>query len=424
MLLPLLPYLPFFLCRQGDDDAADDDDLMAAAADEDDEEEMHLEEAFSAAAPGQHYQTDLLHQQLLLQHCREQQQPSPAEAALLCSLKHASHTQADTSAHQQLLAALEQAYQPAAGTGAAADHQGRASAAGHADHPSLFVAGLAAAAGGASSPQRQGPTPAAAAVAAECEPACGGSSGSRSLLAHLGDCPSLTLALALHQQQQQRRQHEEQNNLDSFGRSAGGVGSKYSLPQVPELQLCPPHSPPAGDSSATGFTYTTAADSVAHSALLAAAAAAKGSASPLSSASSLLQLQQQYSNGSSPPLSPLFLRSAGAPQAGSGNGGRAGVLPSLQLPGASVAAPSGRALSELSNDAAGGVAAAAAGGSVSPTSGGAESADILQLVQQLGSALGGVGPAVEFLKLCSGNPAAVAAAVAAVAASAAMNAAL
>lgn len=197
------------------------------------------------------------------------------------------------------------------------------------------------------------------------------SNSSRNLLAQLGDCPSLTLALALHQQQQQRRQQEEQDAEDELQQQS----SKYSLPKYPELQLFPPSSPPA-DSAGTGF-----ASSPLRMAAVAGAHAAPGAASSGHSTGSLLQLQHQYSSSASPPLSPLFL-------------GAASTGPALP---------------------AGPVAAVA--GAPQPQPG-----DMLQLVQQLGGALGGVGPAIEFLKLCSGNPAALAAAVAAVATSAAVSA--
>jgi hypothetical protein len=197
------------------------------------------------------------------------------------------------------------------------------------------------------------------------------SNSSRSLFAQLGDCPSLTLALALHQQQQQRRQQEEQEAEEEMQQQS----SKYRLPNFPELQLLPPGSPPA-DSAGTGFVCSPFRASMQQGGLTSTYAAPAVS-SPVCSSDSLLQLQHQCSS-TTPPLSPLFLGAAGIPAA---------------------ATP---------------VAAAA----------GVEGAtgDMLQLVQQLGVALGGVGPAIEFLKLCSGNPAALAAAVAAVAASAAVSA--
>jgi hypothetical protein len=200
------------------------------------------------------------------------------------------------------------------------------------------------------------------------------SNSSRNLLAQLGDCPSLSLALALHQQQQQLRQQDEADeDLQQHS-------SKYNLPHYPELQLFPPNSP-FGESSGTAYLCSPARP--AGHATLAGISAALGASSPVCSSDSMLQLQQQCSSGS-PPLSPLFL------------GAAAGLATA-----ASAAAP---------------VTTAAAG---VPAAGQPQPGDILQLVQQLGCALGGVGPAIEFLKLCSGNPAALAAAVAAVATSAA-----
>lgn len=187
-------------------------------------------------------------------------------------------------------------------------------------------------------------------------------SSSRNLMAQLGDCPSLTLALALHQQQQQRRQQEEQDAEDELQQQS----SKYCLPSFPELQLFPPSSPLA-DSAGTGFAYSPVRSP--------AQAAAAGASSPVCSVGSFLQLQHQHSSSGTPPLSPLFLGAASTVGAGTA------------LPAAAKVPQPG---------------------------------DILQLVQQLGHALGGVGPAIEFLKLCNGNAAALAAAVAAVATPAAV----
>jgi hypothetical protein len=203
------------------------------------------------------------------------------------------------------------------------------------------------------------------------------SNSSRNLLAQLGDCPSLSLALALHQQQQQqqlRQQDEAEEDLQQHS-------SKYNLPQYPELQLFPPNSP-FGESCGTAYLCSPLRPA-AHTAL-AGASTAHGASSPVCSSNSMMQLQQQCSSGS-PPLSPLFLgAAAGLATAASA---AAPVAPAtVGLPGAGPQAQPG---------------------------------DILQLVQQLGCALGGVGPAIEFLKLCSGNPAVLAAAVAAVATSAA-----
>lgn len=182
------------------------------------------------------------------------------------------------------------------------------------------------------------------------------SNSSKNLMVQLGDCPSLTLALALHQQQQLRRQQEEADAEEELQQQS----SKYCLPNFPELQLFPPSSPPA-DSAGTGFACSPMR--------MAATGGAAGPASPgCCSTGRLLQLQQQGSSSGSPPLSPLLVGAAGSSAAAAGS------------------AP--------------------------------QSGDILQLVQQLGCALGGVGPAIEFLKLCSGNPAALAAAVTAVATSA------
>lgn len=191
---------------------------------------------------------------------------------------------------------------------------------------------------------------------------------SRNLLAELGDCPSLALALALHQQQQQQLQHPSNHSAAPF-----------TLPYFPQLQLCAPGSP-ASESAVTGM----------------AGAAASAVASPLSTTSGLVW-QQQHQEGSagSPPLSPLLLGVAG------------GVS----------SAPISSSCTDLSPRPAVAATAVAFGGTDGmnrrPEP---QSADILQLVQQLGAALGGVGPAVEFLKLCSSNPAAVSAAVSAVAA--------
>jgi hypothetical protein len=198
------------------------------------------------------------------------------------------------------------------------------------------------------------------------------SNSSRSLFAQLGDCPSLTLALALHQQQQQRRQQEEQEAEEEMQQQS----SKYRLPNFPELQLLPPGSP-AADSAGTGFVCSPFRASMQQGGP-ASTYAGPAVSSPVCSSDSLLQLQHQCSS-TTPPLSPLFLGAAGIPAA---------AAPAVLR----------------------GAAAAGADGSTG---------DMLQLVQQLGVALGGVGPAIEFLKLCSGNPAALAAAVAAVAASAA-----
>jgi hypothetical protein len=230
--------------------------------------------------------------------------------------------------------------------------------------------GAAAAAAGAGSDEDCAAAPAAARVGKQCAPAVPSvsrdslfstrSSSSRNLMAQLGDCPSLTLALALHQQQQQRRQQEEQDAQDELQQQS----SRYSLPKFPELQLFPPSSPPA-DSAGTAFAY-----SPARTHAQAAAAGAPGASSP----DSFLQLQHRPSSSRSTPLSPLFL---GAASTAVARGASA-----FASPAPAKAPPPG---------------------------------DILQLVQQLGHALGGVGPAIEFLKLCNGNTAALAAAVAAVA---------
>jgi hypothetical protein len=193
------------------------------------------------------------------------------------------------------------------------------------------------------------------------------SNSSRNLLVQLGDCPSLTLALALHQQQQQRRQQEEQDAEDELHQHS----SKYRLPNFPELQLFPPSSPPA-DCAGTGFTFSPKRTHA--QAQAAAAAGVAGVSSPVCSADSFLQLQHQHSSSGSPPLSPLFLGAASTAVAGVASASASPAAAKVPQPG-----------------------------------------DILQLVQQLGHALGGVGPAIEFLKLCNGNAAALAAAVAAVA---------
>jgi len=337
-----------------------DEDMTVADEELDEDYSAVAAAAAAAAVAAQHYQLQPHLQQQLLRYSRL----AAADAALFRDEPDSNHS--DTQ-EQEVHAKHGTASTDPAGTHAVQDMQQQ-----NDRHPAMAVLG-----------------PYSKPSAGSALPAVGrellfGNSG-RSLLTQLGDCPSLTVALAMHQQQQQRWFEEEQRAEELQQQQR----SKYNLPKVPELQLFPPSSP-LDDSTGTGFPRSPERTA----ALAAAAAAAPSSSSPVSSTSSLWHLQQQHSSGS-PPLSPLFLGSAGAPAAGLRGAG--GVL-GLQLAGTATTATS-------------------AGPSVAAAAPQPQSADILQLVQQLGLALGGVGPAVEFLKLCSGNPAAVAAAVAAVAAS-------
>lgn len=290
--------------------------------------------AAAAAAAAQVYAATLQHQQLLLQ--------SGMLAAAAAAAADATATRCSDDGTAAAAAAREH---DALAAAAAAIAEAGAAGAGEASNASPGVVAPV------SKPQ-----PAAVPAASRDSMFSTRSNSSKNLMVQLGDCPSLTLALALHQQQQLRRQQEEADAEEELQQQS----SKYCLPNFPELQLFPPSSPPA-DSAGTGF-----ACSPVRMAATGGAGDTAGPASPgCCSTGRLLQLQG--SSSGSPPLSPLLLGAAGSSAA-------AGSAP--------------------------------------------QSGDILQLVQQLGCALGGVGPAIEFLKLCSGNPAALAAAVTAVATSA------